>query len=151
MLDKPALSDGLHKRRYIRNLVKPVGVLCRWERRNMKDASAFDRYVGVDYSVAQTPTSSLKGLRVYMADRTSPPLEVPPPASPRRYWTRQGVAEWLAALLSEAAPTLVGIDHGFSFPLRYFQEQGLPLNWTALLDDFQRHWPTDESEVYVDF
>jgi hypothetical protein len=39
---------------------------------------------------------------------------------------------------------LVGIDHGFSFPLQYFQENDLPLNWMAFLDDFQRHWPTDE-------
>ena len=37
---------------------------------------AFDLYIGIDYSGAQTPTSSLKGLRVYIADRTSPPVEV---------------------------------------------------------------------------
>ncbi len=30
---------------------------------------AFDRYIGIDYSGAKTPTSSLKGLRIYMADR----------------------------------------------------------------------------------
>lgn len=29
---------------------------------------AFTRYIGIDYSGAQTPTSSLKGLRVYEAD-----------------------------------------------------------------------------------
>ena len=37
---------------------------------------AFDFYIGIDYSGAQMPTSSLKGLRVYMADRKSPPNEV---------------------------------------------------------------------------
>jgi hypothetical protein len=36
---------------------------------------AFDRYVGIDYSEAQTPTSSLKGLRVHVADRASLPRE----------------------------------------------------------------------------
>ena len=36
---------------------------------------AFDFYIGIDYSGAQMPTSSLKGLRVYMADRKSPPNE----------------------------------------------------------------------------
>ncbi len=30
---------------------------------------AFDRYIGIDYSGAETPVSSLKGLRIYMADR----------------------------------------------------------------------------------
>jgi hypothetical protein len=40
---------------------------------------AFERYIGIDYSGAQTPMSSLKGLRIYMADRTSAPAKVPPP------------------------------------------------------------------------
>ena len=117
----------------------------------MSGIPAFDRYVGVDYSGAQTPTSSLKGLRVYMADRMAPPFEVEPPPSPRKYWTRRGIAEWLAERLSEDRPTLGGIDHGFSFPLLYFQENHLPFDWTAFLDDFQRHWPTDKDDIYVDF
>ena len=112
---------------------------------------AFDRYIGIDYSGAQTPTSSLKGLRVYMADRRSPPIEVQPPPSPRKYWTRRGIAEWLVEQLYQDGPTIVGIDHGFSFPLRYFEKHGLPLDWSAFLDDFQRHWPTDEDHTYVDF
>jgi hypothetical protein len=29
----------------------------------------FERYIGIDYSGAETPESSLKGLRVYAADR----------------------------------------------------------------------------------
>jgi hypothetical protein len=111
----------------------------------------FDRYIGIDYSGAQTPTSSLNGLRVYMADRTMPPLEVQPPPSPRRYWTRRGIAEWLAERLSEDRPTLVGIDHGFSFPLRYFTAHNLPLDWPAFLDDFCHHWPTGDDRTYVDF
>jgi hypothetical protein len=111
---------------------------------------AFERYVGIDYSGAQTPTSSLKGLRVYVADRLTAPQEVLPPPSPRMYWTRKGIAEWLVERLSEGPPTVVGIDHGFSFPLRYFEQHGIPLDWQFFLDDFQRHWPTDE-DIYVDF
>jgi hypothetical protein len=52
--------------------------------------------------------------------------------------------------LAEGTPTLVGIDHGFSFPLRYFEVHGLQPDWPTFLDDFQRHWPTDE-DIYVDF
>jgi hypothetical protein len=111
---------------------------------------AFDRYIGVDYSGAETSASSLKGLRVYMADRATPPVEVAPPPSPRKYWTRRGIAEWLTQRLPEEIPTLVGIDHGFSFPLRYFETHWLPPDWPSFLDDFQRHWPTDE-DIYVDF
>jgi hypothetical protein len=111
---------------------------------------AFERYIGIDYSGAQTPTSSLKGLRVYAADRATTSQEVAPPPSPRKYWTRWGVAEWLVKRLSEGPPMLVGIDHGFSFPLRYFEQHSLPLDWPSILDAVQRHWPTDEG-IYVDF
>jgi hypothetical protein len=99
-------------------------------------------------STAETPASSLKGLRVYEADRLAAWHEVAPPPSPRRYWTRKGIANWLVAKLSEEQPTLVGIDHGFSFPLQYFEQHGLRLDWPSFLDDFQRHWPTDE-DIYV--
>jgi hypothetical protein len=79
--------------------------------------SAFARYIGIDYSGAETPTASLSGLRVYMAKGDAPPAEMPPPPSPRKYWTRRGIAEWLVERLAENAPALVGIDHGFSFSL----------------------------------
>jgi hypothetical protein len=60
----------------------------------------FSRYIGVDYSGAETPTSSLKGLRVYMAECERPASEVLPPPSPRKYWTPDqndayAVATWL--------------------------------------------------------
>jgi hypothetical protein len=110
----------------------------------------FTRYVGIDYSGAETPNASLKGLRIYLAESDIPPVEVPPPPSPRKYWTRRGIAEWLTERLAEDIPTLVGIDHGFSFPLRYFEVHRLKPDWPTFLDDFQFHWPTDEN-IYVDF
>lgn len=112
---------------------------------------AFARYIGIDYSGAETPTASLKGLRVYQATPCAPPVEILPPPGPKKYWTRNGLAHWLAELLAEDVPTLVGIDHGFSFPLRYFEVHWLEPNWPKFLDDFQAHWPTDEDLVYVDF
>ena len=112
--------------------------------------SSFSRYIGIDYSGAATPSSSLPSLRVYLADRTTLPAEVLPPPSPRKYWTRRGIADWLTERLAEDTPTLVGIDHGFSFPLRYFETHRLPLDWSAFLNDFQRHWPTDRN-ITVDF
>jgi hypothetical protein len=113
--------------------------------------SVFDRYIGIDYSGAQTPTSSLKGLRVYLGDRSAPPVEVQPPSSPRKYWTRRGIGEWLVERLNERSRMLVGIDHGFSFPMEYFKRYRLSLDWPAFLEDFHRHWPTDEDYMYVDF
>lgn len=112
---------------------------------------AFRHYVGIDYSSAATPISSLKSLRVYEGDPMTPSQEVKPPPSQRKYWTRRGIAEWLVVRLSAGTPTLVGIDHGFSFPLQYFRHYCLPLGWSRFLDDFQHHWPTDEDHTYVDF
>lgn len=111
----------------------------------------FERYIGIDYSGAKKPTESLPGLRVYAADWVMPPREVPPPLSPRKYWTRRGLAEWLVAQLSGSKPKLVGIDHGFSFPLAYFEKHRLAPDWPKFLDDFQKHWPTDGEHTYVDF
>jgi len=113
--------------------------------------ASFRQYVGIDYSGAETPESSLKGIRAYQAGRESLPVEVDPPPSPRRYWTRRGLAEWLAGRLAEDVPNLVGTDHGFSSPLRYFEVHWLEPDWRTFLDDFQKHWPTDVEHTYVDF
>jgi len=111
----------------------------------------FARYIGIDYSGAQTPTSSLSPLRVYAADLTSAPEEVFPPTSPRKHWTRKGIAEWLRGELCGPKRVLAGIDHAFSFPVRYFEKHGIARDWTAFLDDFQKHWPTDDERTYVCF
>lgn len=112
----------------------------------------FARYFGIDYSGAETPTSSLKGLRVFAAEGASAaPVEVMPPPSARKYWTRKGLTHWVADQIDAGPPVLIGIDHGFSFPLRYFDRHALPHNWPAFLDDFNAHWPTDDDHTYVCF
>lgn len=113
--------------------------------------SLFARYIGIDYSGAQTPEDSLPGLRVYIADGSVTPREVNPPPSPRKYWTRRGLAAWLTAILQETPRTIVGIDHGFSFPLPYFEKYKLQQDWDIFLGDFCAHWPTDAAHTYVDF
>jgi hypothetical protein len=65
---------------------------------------AFCHYIGIDYSGAETPTASLKGLRVYHAEGPETPTELPPPPSSRRYWTRRGVAEWLITCVCSLNP-----------------------------------------------
>ena len=113
--------------------------------------SSFSRYIGVDYSGAKTPNDSLTGLRVYTAKDDSPPVEIPPPLSHRTYWTRRGLAHSLVQWLSEGVPSLIGIDHGFSFPLQYFDKHGISRDWDRFLEDFCDHWPTDQDHLYVDF
>lgn len=109
---------------------------------------AFARYVGIDYSGARTAADGLPGLRVYLAEAGADAKEVRPPAG--KYFSRRGIHEWLLDRLVEPTPTLVGVDHGFSFPLAYFEQHGLAHDWDAFLDDFERHWPTADGGVTVE-
>ena len=61
-----------------------------------------------------------EGLACLGGGQLNEPREVAPPPNARKHWTRKLIAEWLLERLSETALTLAGIDHGFSFPLRYF-------------------------------
>ena len=54
--------------------------------------TAFEHTISIDYSGEQTPGTSLPGLRIYLAEGDAP-VEVPPP-SPKRYWTRRGIAHF---------------------------------------------------------
>lgn len=113
-------------------------------------AAAFQRYIGIDYSGAQCADTSLPGLRVYEATPSSAPVEVQPPPSPRKYWTRRGIAEFLEHHLSDGVPALVGIDHGFSFPLRYFESFHIEPDWPTLLDYVRGFCPADEPQKWVE-
>lgn len=109
----------------------------------------FERHIGIDYSGAETPSRGLPGLRVFQSIAGGMPAEARP-VDGKKNWSRRGLAHWLAEELASAPPTIVGIDHAFSFPLAYFVAHGLRRDWPAFLDDFQAHWPTDD-EIYVDF
>ena len=60
--------------------------------------AAFQRYIGIDYSGAETPEAGLKGLAVYAANADFSPVEVRPALG--RHWTRRGIAEWLIERLA---------------------------------------------------
>ena len=71
----------------------------------------FIRHIGINYSGAQTPTASLKGLRVLMTEGDRPPAEVLPPPSPRKYSTRRGMAGRDSALCRWATETARCASH----------------------------------------
>lgn len=110
----------------------------------------FNRYIGIDYSGAETADSSCKGIRVFVAENLQAPKQVLLPIAPQWFWTRRGLADWLCTELGDGTPTIVGIDHGFSFPLAYFERHRLPHDWPNFLIDFQKHWPTDEPGNFID-
>lgn len=110
----------------------------------------FDRYIGIDYSGAKLPVSGLPGLRVYESGGEENPVEVLAPVGRSKHWSRQGIAHWLVEQLRQPARTIVGIDHGFSFPIAYFDRHGLVHDWSAFVDDFCAHWPADCDVVSVE-
>lgn len=111
----------------------------------------FDQYIGIDYSGAATPTSRLKGLQVFVASAGQYPSRVlAEPDHPTWNWTRKGVAEWLISIAETDTRFIVGIDHGFSFPLSYLKRYEL-FSWEEFLRDLVVHWPTAGDHDYVEF
>ena len=107
----------------------------------------FERTIGIDYSGGQTADTRLKPLQVYETWGDSEPSKVWPPEETGYNWTRRRVAKWLKAELKTSAPTIVGIDHAFSFPKVYFETYRLPFCWGSFLNDFRKYWPTHKGNV----
>lgn len=114
---------------------------------------SFDLHIGIDYSGRQTPTSRTSALQVYAAFDFEQPRRIPAPAATGKTfknWCRKEIAEWLIKQAQTSIRFIAGIDHGFSFPINYFDRYGLT-SWPAFLDDFAAHWPTDQDHTYVDY
>ena len=112
----------------------------------------FNRYVGVDYSGAATPQSRSPSIQVYQSQGDNPPEIVRSPTSTKsrnRNWNRAELAEWLLQTLASEEACVVGIDHGFSFPISYFERYNLT-SWDHFLEDFTEYWPTDGDGATVE-
>lgn len=110
----------------------------------------FTRYIGIDYSGAEAPVSRLRGLQVYACSQTSVPRAVEPYDQGAHNWCRKEVARYVHECLRADEPCIIGIDHGFSFPLSYLRRHEIA-NWDAFLRHFCEHWPTARDHMYVDF
>lgn len=113
----------------------------------------FDLLIGIDYSGRKTPTSRTPALQVYAAFGDEEPHRILSPSSTEKTyknWCRKEIAEWLVEQAEKKITFIAGIDHGFSFPISYFERYGLT-TWDGFLDDFYEHWPTDQEHTYVDF
>jgi len=106
--------------------------------------SNFERFIGIDYSGAKAPHEPLTGLRVFIVTRHGHVEEIRPDGS--RHWTRQQIYSWLADEISHGPRSLIGIDHGFSFPKIHFLRHALK-SWPEMLADFIARTPTHEHSV----
>ncbi len=110
----------------------------------------FERYIGIDYSGAGLPDQGLQGLRVFEALPHEVPVECRPEGGTHPHWSRRSLTYWLMETLSSGAPVLVGIDHGFSFPIAYLETYALGGGWDEWLDDFVKAWPCHLEGVSVE-
>ena len=87
----------------------------------------YHKFIGIDYSGAESPNRRRKNICVFSA---SPDY----PSTPVRegFWSRAEVAAHLIEAFQSNERALVGIDHGFSYPLEYFNAHQLQ-DWDALL------------------
>ena len=80
-----------------RGLERLVGCFELFPWRSHAATSTSSTIIAHGQTIRWDADSSPKGLRVYMADRLSRPVEVIPPPSPRKYWTRKGIAEMIGS------------------------------------------------------
>ncbi|MFM2094524.1 MAG: hypothetical protein RIS70_1648 [Planctomycetota bacterium] len=114
---------------------------------------SFDLHIGIDYSGRETPKSRTPALQVYCSFDTEEPRRILSPTSTAKTftnWNRKEIARWLIEQARKNITFIAGIDHGFSFPLSYFERYGIE-TWPEFLEDFRKHWPTDDEHKYVDF
>ena len=98
----------------------------------------FARHIGIDYSGAQTLTTRLKTLQVHEAVEDAGPVMVSTPINGAKNWSRLEIAQYCLSLLQTGGPAIIGIDHGFSFPLSYMKRYGITTR-NQFLADFMRH------------
>lgn len=110
----------------------------------------FARHIGIDYSGAEAPVSRLRALQVYACEGAGNAEPVLPFDSAARNWCRKEVARYVHDCLYAEQPCIIGIDHGFSFPISYLRRHELG-SWDAFLRHFCEHWPTARDHMWVDF
>lgn len=105
---------------------------------------AFERFIGIDYSGAKGPSDRLHGIRVYAAEGCGLVYEIRDEGG--GHWSRKRLAAWLEQQVREGPPTLIGLDHAFSFPKIYFLRHQIN-SWPRFLTDFTHHCPTHEYAI----
>lgn len=93
----------------------------------------FQHFIGIDYSGADSPMRPRRNIVVYSSSVGSNPL-----AEGSAGWSRESVHEHLISML-EGEPALVGLDHGFSWPVQALDHLKLG-SWSDLLDHVETHY-----------
>ena len=82
----------------------------------------FNNYIGIDYSGAKTSLSRLAQLQIYIANPESNPIRIDPPEKRVKNWCRKELTFHLKEILKSKKKTIIGIDHGLSFPYSFYKK-----------------------------
>ena len=91
----------------------------------------FQRFIGIDYSGAESPLLARKNIVVYHAS-----VDDKGRAKGRAGWSRKTVFEYLTSAL-DGDSALIGIDHGFSWPVEALEHWKLE-SWPDLLEHIEK-------------
>lgn len=119
-------------------------------RAEARPLTQFSRYIGIDYSGAEAPVSRLRGLQVYVCEGDREASAVEPYDHRARHWCRKEVARFVHESLLGESPCIIGIDHGFAFPMAYYERHELH-SWDDFLAQFCSAWRTDYDHMHVEF
>lgn len=103
----------------------------------------FDRHIGIDYSGNGRADDRLREPRSRISvsmTESGGPIERMTPTPGTTHWTRRELAGWLLHRLAENNRTVIGVDHAFSFPSWYFDNNGLK-DWNGFLRHVWERWP----------
>ena len=109
----------------------------------------FNNYIGIDYSGAKTSLSRLAQLQIYIADPDSDPRSINPPKKGIKNWCRKELTGCLKEILKSKDKTIIGIDHGLSFPYDFFKKNKLD-SWYRMLAFVAETWKTSLDTVTVE-
>ncbi len=106
----------------------------------MHNFTTFDRFIAIDYSGSGSPTGANPGISVWAMSLKDPSpqiVEDPNRGPGRIHWSRHNLNAWLVELVTEKAPpTLIGIDHGFAWPVTAMPEP----TWDRFLHRLTTDW-----------
>ena len=109
----------------------------------------FNNYIGIDYSGAKTSLSRLAQLQIYAANPESNPRRINPPEKGCKNWCRKELTLHLKETLKSKKTTIIGIDHGLSFPYNFFKKNNLR-NWDLMIAFVSKTWKTSHDYITVE-
>ncbi|QDU32701.1 hypothetical protein KS4_07350 [Poriferisphaera corsica] len=116
----------------------------------------FNLYIGIDYSGSASPIDRPSNIAFYLTHLKNAPSPVFPCDFPfnnttAKNWSRTDLARTLTNILNTKSShrIVIGLDHGFSFPIDYFR-RNLITSYPEFLSQYHTLWQQDQLDLNPD-